>query len=172
MSEESIKRHFTGRVIQLNVERVKLPNGRIAALEIVHHPGGAAIAAIDAQQRICLLRQYRHAAGDWVWELPAGKIDDGEPPLLTAQRELEEEAGMQAHHWTSLGDYLSSPGVLTEVVHLYLATGLRAVTAKLEDHEVLEVHWVPFADALEKARNGTIRDGKSVVGIFRASAHL
>ena len=94
-----VKHVFTGRVIEVNVERVQLPNGTIADLEIIHHPGGAAIVALDDSNRICLLRQFRHAAGGWIWELPAGKIDNREPPLDTARRELEEEAGMAAGSW-------------------------------------------------------------------------
>jgi 8-oxo-dGTP pyrophosphatase MutT (NUDIX family) len=101
---EQITPIFSGRVLQLNVERVKLPNGSTADLEIAHHPGGAAIVAIDDQQRVCLLYQFRHAAGGWIWELPAGKIDNKEPPFDTAQRELTEEAGMTASNWQSLGD--------------------------------------------------------------------
>jgi 8-oxo-dGTP pyrophosphatase MutT (NUDIX family) len=162
----------TGRVVRLNVERVRLPNGSIADLEIVHHPGGAAIVALDASNRVCMLRQYRHAAGGWIWELPAGKIDNREPPLQTAQRELEEEAGMQAAHWHSLGEYLSSPGVFTEVVHLYLATQLQALAVRPEEHEVFEVHWQPFDAVLAMARSGELRDGKSIVAVFRAAEHL
>lgn len=163
---------FTGRVIQVNVERVRLPNGATADLEVIHHPGGAAIVALDDANRVCLLRQFRHAAGGWVWELPAGKIDHREPPLETAQRELEEEGGMSAGQWRSLGDYLSSPGVFTEVVHLFLATDLRAVAHRPEEHEVFEVHWRPFDSVLSMARSGELRDGKSVVGIFRAAAYV
>lgn len=163
---------FSGRVIQVNIERVQLPNGSVADLEIIHHPGGAAVVAIDDQQQICLLRQFRHAANDWLWELPAGKIDNREPPLQTAQRELEEEAGATAAHWESLGELVSSPGVLTEVIHLFIATGLRSVPARPEEHEVLEVHWKPLSEALHMARSGEIRDGKSLVGIFRAAARL
>lgn len=163
---------FHGRVIQVNVERVQLPNGSVADLEIIHHPGGAAVVAIDARQQICLLRQFRHAADGWLWELPAGKIDNREPPLQTAQRELEEEAGTTAARWESLGDVVSSPGVFTEVIHLFLATGLRAVPARPEEHEVLEIHWKPLTEALHMAQSGEIRDGKSLVGIFRAAARL
>lgn len=163
---------FHGRVIQVNVERVQLPNGNVADLEIIHHPGGAAVVAIDAQQQVCLLRQFRHAANGWLWELPAGKIDNREPPLQTAQRELEEEAGATAAHWESLGDVVSSPGVFTEVIHLFLATGLRAVPARPEEHEVLEIHWKPLGEALRMAQSGEIRDCKSLVGIFRAAARL
>jgi ADP-ribose pyrophosphatase len=172
MTIESITKVFTGRVIQVNVERVRLPNDRVADLEIIHHPGGAAVVAVDDQQRVCLLRQFRHAANGWLWELPAGKIDNREPPLQTARRELTEEAGVTATQWESLADYVSSPGVFTEVVHLYLATGLTASVASLEEHEVLEVHWKPLQEVLGMARSGELRDGKSVVGIFRAAAKL
>ena len=170
MSLLSLENHFKGRVIEVNVERVELPNGSVADLEIIHHPGGAAVAAINARGEICLLRQFRHAAGGWLWELPAGKIDNREPPLQTAQRELEEEAGVTATHWESLGDMVSSPGVFTEVIHLYLATGLEEAAAKPEEHEVLEVHWKPLEEAVEMAHNGELRDAKSLVGIFRAAA--
>lgn len=166
----SIKPVFSGRVIQVNVERVQLPNSSIADLEIIHHPGGAAVVAIDAQGRVCLLRQFRHAANGYLWELPAGKIDNKEPPLRTAQRELAEEAGAQATSWESLGDYVSSPGVFTEVVHLFLATDLSHGAVGFEEHEVIEVHWLPFESALQMAHAGEIRDGKSLVGIFRAAA--
>jgi 8-oxo-dGTP pyrophosphatase MutT (NUDIX family) len=163
---------FSGRIIEVNIERVELPNGATASLEIIRHPGGAAVLALDADNRACLLRQFRHAAGGWVWELPAGKIDNREPPLDTARRELEEEAGMKAGSWESLGDYLSSPGVFTEVVHLYLATQLTALAQQPEEHEVFEVHWLPFAEVLEMARSGELRDGKSLVAVFRAATRV
>jgi len=163
---------FTGRVIQVNVERVQLPNASIADLEIIHHPGGAAIVAVDADRNVCLLRQYRHAANGYLWELPAGKIDNKEPPLQTAQRELLEEAGARAAQWDSLGDYVSSPGVFTEVVYLYLATQLDHGAMKPEEHEVIEVHWKPLAEVVAMAVAGEIRDGKSLVGVFRAAARL
>lgn len=163
---------FSGRVIQVNIERVQLPNASIADLEIIHHPGGAAVVAIDTNDQVCLLRQFRHAANGYLWELPAGKIDNKEPPLQTAQRELLEEAGAQATQWRSLGDYVSSPGVFTEVVHLFLATQLEHEETKLEEHEVIEVHWKPLAEVVRMAESGEIRDGKSSVGIFRAAAHL
>lgn len=172
MSRVDVTHVFTGRVIEVNIERVELPNGTTASLEIIRHPGGAAVLALDGQNRVCLLRQFRHAADGWVWELPAGKIDDREPPLETAQRELEEEAGMTAGSWQSLGDILSSPGVFTEVVHLYLATQLTPLPPRPEEHEVFEVHWLPFRDVLQMAHSGELRDGKSLVAVFRAAAHV
>lgn len=172
MSIEKVTPVFTGRVIQVNLEQVRLPNDHVATLEIIHHPGGAAVVALDETHRICLVHQYRHAAGGYIWELPAGKIDNKEPPLQTAQRELEEEAGRRASEWRSLGDCLSSPGVFTEVVHLFLATGLTEVDHKLEDAEVLETHWLPFEHVLRMAQSGELRDGKSLAGLLRATPYV
>jgi len=159
---------FQGRVIKVGVDEVLLPNGSRAALEVVRHPGGAAAVALDDHGRVCLLRQYRYVAHGWVWELPAGKLEPAEPPLRTAQRELVEEAGLEARHWTSLGTSLSSPGVFSEVIHLFLATGLSAATAAPEANEVLEVHWVSFEEACERALTGDITDSKTVMGLLRA----
>ena len=162
--------HFQGRVVNVTVDEVQLPNGHRALLDVVHHPGGAAAVAIDAEQRVCLLRQYRYVADGWLWELPAGKLEPQEPPLLTAQRELVEEAGASAAQWSSLGTYLSSPGVFTEVIHLFLATALTPATAAHESAEVIEVHWMALAQARRWALDGTIRDGKTAVGVLRAAA--
>lgn len=168
-----VTRIYSGRVIDLNMERVDLPNGHSFELEMVRHPGGSAVAAVDGQGRVCLLRQYRHAAdGQWLWELPAGKIESGEQPLVTARRELEEEAGVCAGDWSSLGSIFSSPGVFTETIHLYLARQLEYRTQDTEDHEVLETHWVDLPTAVRWALEGTIADGKTVVGLVRASAAL
>jgi ADP-ribose pyrophosphatase len=172
MATDSVKRVFTGRVIEVNVERVRLPNGAVADLEIVRHPGGAAVVAIDDAARVCLLRQFRHAANGWVWELPAGKIDHGEPPLETARRELEEEGGMRAAEWLSLGVCLSSPGVFTEVIHLFLARGLTPLPIRPEAHEVFEVHWLPCEQAIAMAHSGEMCDAKSLAGLFRATQFM
>ncbi len=159
---------FQGRVIRVSVDEVLLPNGHRAPLEIVRHPGGAAAVALDHQDRVCLLRQYRYAANGWVWELPAGKLEPSEPPLRTAQRELLEEAGLEARDWRPLGTSLSSPGVFDEVIHLFLATGLSATAAAPEPNEVLEVHWVAFDAACGRALTGDITDSKTVMGLLRA----
>jgi ADP-ribose pyrophosphatase len=172
VSIEKLTTVFRGRVITVNVETVRLPNGHLIDLEIIHHPGGAAIVAVDAQQRVCLLRQYRHAVGGWIWELPAGKLEPGEPPLSTAQRELVEEAGAEASDWHSLGSYVSSPGVFTETVHLFMAQGLRTVKMAHEAAELIEVHWVPIAEACRQALSGELNDGKTVAGLLRAQARL
>jgi 8-oxo-dGTP pyrophosphatase MutT (NUDIX family) len=168
MKPEKQTVQFRGRIITVTTDEVVLPNGHRAELEVVHHPGGAAAVAIDAQERVCLLRQYRYVAEGWLWELPAGKLEPNEPPLITAQRELIEEAGVSARHWDSLDSYLSSPGIFTEVLHLFLATGIEAAATAHEHAEVIEIHWVPFAEAYEWAVSGKLRDGKTAMGLVRA----
>jgi 8-oxo-dGTP pyrophosphatase MutT (NUDIX family) len=169
---DEIRNVFTGRVLRLNLETVTLPNGSVAELEIAHHPGGAAVVAVDAAGRVCLLRQFRHAAGGWLTELPAGKLDGGEPPLACAQRELAEEAGVVARRWDKLGEVYSSPGVLTEVIHLFLARYLAASDARPEEHEVFEAEWIPVPEAVALAASGRLRDAKSVVGLLWANERL
>lgn len=169
MGIEKSVTQFRGRVITVNVETVRLPNGHVSELEIVHHPGGAAAVALDETQRVCLLRQFRHAAGGWVWELPAGKLEPREPPLETARRELIEEAGVRASEWFSLGTSLSSPGVFDEVIHLFLATTLEPASTALESSEVLEVHWLPLSEACRRVLRGEITDSKTAIGLLRAS---
>jgi 8-oxo-dGTP pyrophosphatase MutT (NUDIX family) len=165
---EKQTQHFRGRIIRVTTDEVVLPNGHRTELEVVHHPGGAAVVAIDAQDRVCLLRQYRYVAEGWIWELPAGKLEPNEPPLVTAQRELVEEAGVSGEHWESLGSFLSSPGIFTEVLHLFFATGITPAAIAREAAEVIEVHWMPFAEALEWAVSGQIRDAKTAIGLVRA----
>jgi ADP-ribose pyrophosphatase len=163
---------FKGRIVSVTLSDETLPNGKRMRAEIVHHPGGAAAVALDTEQRVCLLRQYRPVFRDWLWELPAGKLDPGEPPLTTAQRELIEEAGLKAARWTPLGGIFASPGVFGEIVHLFLAQDLTAVSAAAEEHELFEVHWVPLTEALVRAAAGDINDAKTVVGLFRAVGRL
>ena len=173
MGERGIKQRrpiFQGRVINVALETVELPNGLEVELEIVRHTGGSAVVALDDRGRVCLLRQYRHAASGWLWELPAGKIDPGEEPFSTARRELTEEAGVRAGNWTDLGPMLSSPGVFTEVIHLYLARDLRQAMHDHEGDEVIEIHWFPLEQAIRWCQDGTISDAKTLVGLFRGSA--
>jgi ADP-ribose pyrophosphatase len=161
---------YDGRVIKVSVDTVELPNGHQLPLEIVRHPGGAAAVAIDSEDRICLLRQFRHAAGGFIYELPAGKLETGEPPDVTARRELAEEAALDATEWTSLGAYFSSPGVFTEVIHLYLATGLSPARAAPDAGEVFQIEWWPLSMAVERACSGELTDAKTIIGILRTAA--
>jgi 8-oxo-dGTP pyrophosphatase MutT (NUDIX family) len=172
VAEVSRRPMFQGKIIDVGIERVRLPNGRRVDLEVIRHPGGAAAVAIDDRRRVCLLRQYRHVAGGWLWELPAGKLDPGEGPAATAERELAEEAGLVAATWDSLGRLHSSPGVFAEVIHLFLARGLSEVDLGHGADEVIEVHWVALDQVLEWCLNGTITDAKTLVGLYRAAAFL
>jgi len=163
---------FRGKIVDVGVEQVRLPSGRDVELEVIRHPGGAAAVAIDDRRRVCLLRQYRHVAGGWLWELPAGKLDPGEAPAVTAERELAEEAGLVAASWDPLGRLHSSPGVFAEVIHLYLARGLSEVDLGHESDEVIEVHWISLDQALIWCLDGTITDAKTLIGLYRAAATL
>jgi ADP-ribose pyrophosphatase len=163
VTRQSIHR---GRVVDLGLERLTLPNGHRAELEIVRHPGGAAIVALDSHSHICLIRQFRHAAGGWVWELPAGKLEPDEDPLAAAQRELAEEAGISARDWTALGRIVTSPGFCDEVIHLYQARTLSQVEPRPEQHEVLEVHWVSAQQARTWMVDGTLSDAKTLIGLY------
>lgn len=163
---------YRGKVVELGLETLVLPGGDAHTLEVIRHPGGAAVLAIDAQGLVCLLRQYRHAAGGWLWELPAGKRDAGEDPLHTARRELEEEAGLRAEAWQPLGSTFMTPGFCDEVIHFYLAEGLTRVAPRPERHELLERHWLPWPQVLAWSRDGTLCDAKSLVAIHLAGPRL
>lgn len=163
---------FEGKIVQCSSRTIKLPNGHQMELDVVAHPGGAAVVAINGQGEICLLKQYRAVFDEWFWELPAGKRDNEEPPVETAKRELLEEAGVFAHQWRELGAMASSPGVFTERVFLYLAEDLRFEEANTgKDEVIVETRWLSLEQACQWAWEGIISDAKSVIGILRAS-HL
>jgi ADP-ribose pyrophosphatase len=157
---------YQGEVVDLGLETVVLPNEQLLQLEVVRHPGGAAVVALDNSGQVCLLRQYRHAAGGWLWELPAGKIDHPETPEQTARRELREEAGLTADKWQSLGTFFSTPGFSDERIHLYLARALSRTETDRHADEVIEVHWVEVEQALEWVRCGEIVDAKTMIGLL------
>jgi ADP-ribose pyrophosphatase len=163
---------YEGRVIDVALETVAMPSDHEIQLEIIRHPGGAATVALDEQDRVCLLRQFRHAADGWLWELPAGKIDPGETPRSTATRELAEEAGLIAEDWTDLGRMHSSPGVFTEVIHLWMARGISHQPHTHEHGELIEIHWLPLSQALDWCNDGQITDAKTLIGLYRAGAMI
>lgn len=163
---------FDGRVVKLRIERVRLPNGRSADIEIVRHSGATAVVAVTDDDQVLLVRQYRHATGGWLLEIPAGKLDPGEDPLACVARELEEETGFRPGEVESLGWIWPTPGFSDEKIWLYLATGLEPGTQALEDDEVLSVIRMPWAEAIAAAHDGTIRDGKSICALLRAEKRL
>ena len=158
---------YRGRLIELGLETAVLPNGATIELEIVRHPGGAVVLALDEANRVCLLRQYRHVVGDWIWELPAGVIEVGEDPLETAQRELREEAGLVATQWRELGTMLPSPGFCSEELFLYQAGDLSHVGTDIQPDEQIEVHWHTLEQVKAMAVDGQIRDAKTLVALYR-----
>jgi ADP-ribose pyrophosphatase len=161
-----------GRVIEVSTERLRYANGREYDLDFIRHPGAAAVVPLDHADRVCVVRQYRHGVEDFLWEIPAGKLDAGEAPAVCAERELQEETGIVAQRWTSLGVYISAPGILDEIIHLYLARDLRIGAATPDADEDLEQQWIPFAQAVDLALRGDWNDGKTVVALLRAQYQL
>ena len=164
---------FAGRVVSLRVEEIELPGGRRSRLELVSHPGAAAIVPLDEEGRVLLVRQYRHAArGRWLLEVPAGKLDAGEEPAAAAARECEEETGFRPGRLETLGGLWTTPGFTDEWIHLFLARDLAAGRQDLQDDEALTVERVPLARALRLALEGGIDDGKSIAALARAARYL
>jgi len=160
-----------GRVLDIGVERVRLPSGVETDLEMIRHPGAAAIVPLTARGEILLLHQFRHAADGMLWEIPAGTLAPGEAPLECAHRELEEETGMRAAELLELGFILPAPGYTNERIYLFLARGLTRATQKLDVDEVItEIRPVPVAEALRSIAAAELIDAKSVVAICRARA--
>ncbi|MCW2742960.1 MAG: nudF [Blastococcus sp.] len=168
---------FEGHVISLRRDTVSMPGGGDSVREIVHHPGAVAVVALDADDRVVLVRQYRHPVGRHLWELPAGLRDaDGEPPLETAKRELAEEALLAAENWSLLVSVYNSPGFSDELVQIYLAEGLSEVERPhgfVVEHEEADMtlERVPLADAVQRVFDGDIRNSSAVAGILAAARH-
>lgn len=160
-----------GRIVKLSVDRVRLPNGNVAELEMVRHPGAAAVVPVDDRGRVLLVRQYRYAAGGWLLEVPAGKLDPGESPESCAVREVEEETGSRAGRLVPLGWILTTPGFTDEKIWLYLATELQPSRQELQADEVLTVESLLLDEAVRQALSGEIQDAKSVCALLRAAEH-
>jgi ADP-ribose pyrophosphatase len=160
-----------GRSLTLQVEEVTLPNGRTAELDIVRHPGAAAIVPFEDARTVLLIRQFRHAAGGFIWEIPAGKLD-GDAPEVCARKELAEEAGRRAGRLVHLASVFTTPGFTDELIHLYAAFDLTPVPQALEHDEVIEVVPTPLARALEMIYAGELRDAKSALALMLAARHV
>jgi ADP-ribose pyrophosphatase len=166
---------YMGKVMAVRRDQVRMPGGGTAVREIMEHPGAVAIAALDADDRLVMIYQYRHALGRRLWEMPAGLLDAaGEDPVETARRELAEEVGLAAQEWSTLIDVSPSPGFSDESVRVYLATGLTDVGRPdlgADDEEVdLEIHRIPLADAVAMAMDGTLVNASCVAGVLAVHA--
>lgn len=162
---------YDGRIVTLRVDTLAMPGGGTADREICGHDNAVGVVALDEQDRITLVHQYRHAVGDRLWELPAGLCDvEGEEPLETARRELVEETGLEAEHWRPVIEIVPSPGFCTERVHVFLATGLRGVTQPDVEHEEadMQVRQMPLTEAVDAVLDGRIVNGIAVAGILAA----
>jgi ADP-ribose pyrophosphatase len=164
---------YTGNIFAVRSDRVRMPDGSTAVREVVENYGAVAIVALDEDDNVAMVYQYRHPLGRRLWELPAGLLDaDGEPPQLTASRELKEEVGLQASTWQVLVDLDSAPGFSDESVRVYLATGLTEVDrpeAHAEESD-MTMRWVPIAEAAHQVFNGEIVNSIAVAGILAAHA--
>ncbi len=162
---------FDGKIIRLEHWTVKLPNGKTALREVACHPGASAVAALDDENNIILVQQYRAPIGRLTLEIPAGKFDKpGEDPLLCAQRELSEETGLLADSWRKLTVLETTPGFCNERIHIYLATGLKQGETHPDEDEFVATTRMPLTEAVARVMDGTFRDGKTALAIMMAAA--
>ena len=159
---------FDGRLLKLYRDEVGLADGGRSVREVVHHPGGAAVVALDGDGNVYLERQFRYPYRKVVTEIPAGKLEEGEDPFDAIRRELKEEIGAEAGRWDALGHIMPSVGYTDELLYLYLARDLTFGETHWDKDEYLEPFKLPFAEALAQAADGRINDGKTVSALFRA----
>jgi ADP-ribose pyrophosphatase len=160
---------YRGPVFWVTTDHVEEPGGVRARRDLIHHSGSVVVLAVDdsgSTPRVLLERQYRHAAGDYLWELPAGRIDPGEQELKAAQRELLEETGYTAANWRRILKFYASPGFVAETMAVYLATGLRAGEAQPEEDEIIYKRMLPLPTAVRMVMGGTIRDAKTISSVL------
>ena len=168
MQEEkllSTKRIYSGKMLKFDLDTVVLPNGRTIELEILRHPGASAVVPLKEDGKVVLIRQLRHAASGFIYEIPAGKLDPHEDPKDCAARELEEEVGYRAGSFELLTSILTAPGFTDEVIHIYQGTKLEAGKQQLDQDEILEIVEWPLEEAMSRILDGTIRDAKTIIGL-------
>jgi len=163
---------YRGRAFDVRVDEVEFAPGRTHRLDIVDHPGAVTVLALDDQAQIWFVRQYRHAVGKFLLELPAGTLKPGEDPALAANRELQEEIGMRAERLEEIATFYLAPGYSTELMHLYLATGLSPSTLEQDEDEMIAVEKVPVGAAWGLIEAGELADAKSLVGVLAVARQL
>ena len=173
-SEKKLRRvnTYKGIIVDVETDMVELQNGAVTLREVVRHPGGACVVAVDADGLTAMVRQYRYPYGEQLLELPAGKLEYGEDPLPAARRELSEETGLEADRWIELGSLYTSPGYSSETLYIYLALGLRQGAAHPDPNEFLDVERIPLTELVTRVERGEIHDAKTVVGLLRAERYL
>ena len=159
-------------VVDLGIEKAELPNGVTVELAVVRHPGASAIVALDEHRRVTLLRQWRHAIGGWIWEIPAGCRRAGESARECAERELSEETGLGAQRWDHLGAIVTIPSFCDERIELYLARELNDAPGELDHDEVISATRVDLDETLAMIARGEMVDAKSIVALLRARDFL
>jgi ADP-ribose pyrophosphatase len=159
------KNIYKGRIVNLNLETVTLPNGATVELEVIHHPGAAAVVPMKDERTVILIRQYRHAVGGYIYEIPAGKLHPGEDPRDCANREMEEEIGYKAGVLEHVTSVYTTPGFTDEVIHIYKAMQLQKGKQDLGHDEVLEIAEFPLEKTMTMIREGVIKDAKTIVGL-------
>ncbi len=168
----AVKEIYDGRVVKLRVEDIILPDGKPAKRELIKHPGGAGMVAVDEDMNVLTVRQYRIAARSMMLEIPAGKLEYGEDPKFCAERELVEETGYKAGRVVPLGSYYATPGYCEEVLHLYLGTDLTWQGQKLDEGEFLNVEKYPLDYLYKMVMDNKINDAKTAIAILKAKAIL
>jgi 8-oxo-dGTP pyrophosphatase MutT (NUDIX family) len=163
---------YQGRVFTVRKDTVRTPQGIVVPLDIVDHRGAVTLIPVDRDGQILFVRQYRHPAGKFLLELPAGVMESGEPPEVSAHREVREETGMAAEKLVKVGEFFLAPGYSTEYMHVYLATELYHAPLPGDPDEVLSVVKIPIQEAYRKALEGEIQDAKSLAALFLARGAL
>ncbi len=173
LNETTAKKHmvYEGKIINVRNDEAILPNGKPCRREVVEHPGGVCVAALTDDNELLFVRQFRYPYGEVLLELPAGKLERGEPPLPAGQRELAEETGATAAYYESLGQFYPTPGYCGEVIYLYFAGGLTFAAQNLDEDEFLQCERIPLEKAVELVLSNEIKDGKTQAAVLKVWAN-